>query len=109
MITGKRVVRVATNFLDALTTRGLTPIMLTAITNLSNDFENAIIDMKIEMGVRDILQEERVETANAIYNTLVSFTNTGQSIWTTSNVAKYNDYVIYNTTTGDAPVVDAVI
>jgi hypothetical protein len=35
---------------------------------------------------------------------LVSYTNTGQSIWTTSNVAKYNDYVLYNTTTGDAPV-----
>jgi hypothetical protein len=109
LITGKRVVRVGTQFLDALAARGLTPAMLTQMANLSTDFENAIIDMKIEIGDRDVRQEERVEMANTIYNTLVGYTNTGQSIWTTSNVAKYNDYVIYNTTTGDAPVADAVI
>lgn len=47
--------------------------------------------------------------ANAIYSTLVSYTNTGQRIWTTSNVAKYNDYVLYNTTTGDAPATPPVV
>ena len=49
---------------------------------------------------RDIEQESRVEAGNAIYATLIKYTNTGQSIWETSNVAKYNDYVVYNTKTG---------
>jgi hypothetical protein len=89
---------------EELAKKGLTQTMLDTITGICNDFENLIIDMKIKIGDRDIQQEDRIEAANIIYNTLVSYTNTGQSIWTTSNVAKYNDYVLYNTTTGDAPV-----
>jgi hypothetical protein len=104
LITGKRVVRVAKMFLSELAKKGLTQTMLDTITGICNDFENLIIDMKIKIGDRDIQQEDRIEAANIIYNILVSYTNTGQSIWTTSNVAKYNDYVLYNTTTGDAPV-----
>ena len=60
-----------------------------------------IIDMKIKIGERDILQENRVETANAIYATLVNYTKAGQSIWSSRNVAKYNDYVLYNTISGE--------
>ena len=59
--------------------------------------------MKIKIGDRDVMQEDRVEHANSIYAKLVSFTNTGRNIWSTSNVAKYNDYVIYNTTDGEVP------
>ncbi|WP_348825113.1 hypothetical protein [Flavobacterium aestuarii] len=33
----------------------------------------------------------------------MSYTTTGLSIWETSDVAKYNDYVIYNTVTGETP------
>jgi hypothetical protein len=104
-ITGKRVVRVANMVLTELSEKGLTPDMLTNITALCTDLEDLIVDMKIKMGDRDAIQEERVEAANAIYTTLVSYTNTGQSLWTTSNVAKYNDYVLYNTPTGDALVI----
>jgi hypothetical protein len=109
LLVGKRVVRVANVFLAELTEKGITTAMLANITTLCNDFENLIIDMKIKIGERDVLQEERVEMANAIYATLVSYTNTGQSIWTTSNVAKYNDYVLYNTPTGDAPLAAVVL
>lgn len=108
-MTGKRVVRVANIYLSDLAEKGLTPAMLTAITTLCHDFENLIIDVKIKIGERDIMQEQRVEAANAIYSTLVSYTNTGQSIWTTSNVAKYNDYVLYNTITGEAPITPPVL
>lgn len=108
LITGKRVVRVATIFIADLTSNGVSTAMLNAITTICNDFENLIIDLKIKIGERDVLQEERVETANTLYATLVKFTNTGQNIWTTSNVAKYNDYVLYNTPTGSAPVVKNV-
>jgi hypothetical protein len=109
LITGKRVVRVAKTLLSELAPKGVTPAMLAAITTLYSDFEELLITMKIKIGDRDVLQEDRVEEANRIYATLVSYTNTGRNIWSTSNVAKYNDYVIYNTISGEAPVDEPVI
>lgn len=105
LITGKRVVRVGTEFLTALAANGLTAAMLTAITTLCNEFETLIIDHKVKIGERDIMQEDRVEAGNTIYTTLVKYTSIGLSIWETSDVAKYNDYVIYNTATGEMPEV----
>jgi hypothetical protein len=81
--------------------------MLTAITTLCNEFEALIIDLKIKIGERDIIQEDRVEAGNTIYKTLIQYTTTGLSIWETSDVAKYNDYVVYNTVTGETPEVAA--
>jgi len=103
LITAKRVVRVGTEFLEDLTENGLTAAMLTNITTLSDEFEALIIDLKIKIGERDIVQEDRVEAGNTIYKTLVQYTTTGLSIWETSDVAKYNDYVIYNTVNGETP------
>lgn len=102
LLTAKRVVRVGTEFLPDLSANGLTTAMLTAITTLSDEFADLIVNMHIEIGNRDIEQEDRVEAGNAIYTTLVKYTNTGQSIWETSDVAKFNDYVLYNTISGEA-------
>lgn len=101
LITGKRVVRVANTLLTELAEKGVTPAMLTTITTLATEFEELLIDMKIKIGNRDIMQEERVEQANSIYATLVSYSTTGRNIWNTNNVAKYNDYVLYNTPSGE--------
>ncbi|MCF6130709.1 hypothetical protein [Flavobacterium wongokense] len=101
IITAKRVVRVATEMMPALTANGVTIGMLNALTILAEDFTNLIVDMKMQIGNRDIEQEDRVEAGNAIYTTLVSYTNTGQSIWETTDVAKFNDYVLYNTISGE--------
>jgi hypothetical protein len=103
LITGKRVVRVGTEFLADLTANGLTAAMLANITTLCNEFESLIIDLKMKIGERDIMQEDRVEAGNIIYKTLVQCTTIGLSIWGTSDVAKYNDYVIYNTVSGETP------
>jgi hypothetical protein len=103
LITGRRVVRVGNTLLTELASKGVTPELLSQLTTLCLDFENLIIDMKIKIGERDVLQEERVEIANNIYSTLASYAKTGQNIWETSNVAKFNDYIIYNTITGQAP------
>lgn len=55
----------------------------------------------MKIGERDILQEDRVEDGNEIYSLLIKYTQTGQDIWETSDVAKYNDYVVYNTPSGE--------
>lgn len=107
LISGKRVVRVGTEFLADLTPNGLTAAMLTAIATLCNEFEFLIIDLKIKIGERDIMQEDRVEAGNTIYKTLIQYTTMGLSIWETTDVAKYNDYVVYNTVNGETPEVIA--
>lgn len=109
LITGRRVVRVGMLDLQDLATQGLESKMLDAITALCDAFENLILAHKLEISDRDIAQEDRVEAGNSIYQTLVRYTNTGQDIWETSDVAKYNDYVIYNTESGEAPVVPPII
>lgn len=101
LITAKRVVRVGNEFLSELFANGITTTMLDTVTALATEFTDLIVDMKMEIGNRDIEQEDRVEAGNAIYATLVKYTNTGQSIWETSDVAKFNDYVLYNNYSGE--------
>jgi hypothetical protein len=100
LITAKRVVRVANEFLPDLAPKGLTSEMLTTITDLRAAFEDLIVDVKLKIADRDTEQQERVKKANAIYETLVKYAITGQNIWVSQDVAKYNDYVIYNTVSG---------
>lgn len=100
LITSRRVVRVANEFLTALATTGLTAEMLNEIAFIGDEFETLLIDHKIKMGDRDIMQENRVEAGNTIYKTLVKYTTIGLNIWANSNVAKCNDYVLYSTANG---------
>ncbi|MEM0541792.1 hypothetical protein WFZ85_04130 [Flavobacterium sp. j3] len=102
LITGKRVVRVANEFFTALETKGLKADMLAKITVLREELEDLIVDVRLKIAERDIDQQERVEKANAIYETLVKYAVTGQNIWVSTDVAKYNDYIIYNTVSGEA-------
>jgi hypothetical protein len=101
LITGKRVVRVANEFFAALEPKGLQAEMLTAIINIRTEFEELIVDVKLKIAERDTEQQQRVEKANAIYETLVKYAVTGQNIWVSTDVAKYNDYIIYNTVSGE--------
>ena len=103
LVIGSRVFRVGTEMLPELTANGLTSAMLDEMKAFKDQFEHELISMNLKIADRDIEQESRVEAGNAIYNTLVKFSNTGQSIWSSSNVAKYNDYVIYNNLSGEAP------
>lgn len=104
LVIASRVVRVGTEMLADLADNGLTTAMLSHIKSIRDDLEQELISMNLKISDRDIEQENRVEAGNAIYNTLIKYTNTGQSIWVSSNVAKYNDYVIYNTASGEVAV-----
>ncbi len=102
LLIASRVFRVGTDKLDDLAVHGLTAAMLNNLKALRDDLEQEIIGMNLKISDRDIEQESRVEAGNAIYHTLVKYTNTGQSIWASTSVAKYNDYVIYDTPSGTA-------
>lgn len=102
LVIAARVFRVGTEMLADLAANGITEGMLAEINTLTDKLLLGVVDVKLEIADRDIDQESRVEAGNAIYATLIKYTNTGQAIWKTSSVAKYNDYVVYNTSSGDA-------
>lgn len=103
LLTGIRVARVGHEFLQDLFANGLDQNMLIAIANLCHEFQTLMLDLQVKISDRDIIQEDRVEAGNAVYSTLVSYTTTGRVIWETTDVAKYNDYVIYDTANGEKP------
>ena len=97
LVIAARVFRVGTEMLPELEEHGLTARMLDDVNDFRGELQQELVDMKLKIADRDIEQESRVEAGNAIYATLIKYTNTGQSIWEASNVAKYNDYVVYDT------------
>ena len=97
LVIAARVFRVGTEMLPELEEHGLTARMLDDVNGFRGELQQELIDMKLKIADRDIEQESRVEAGNAIYATLIKYTNTGQSIWESKNVAKYNDYVVYDT------------
>ena len=101
----KRVKRVAEGFLALLGAVGLTAAMVTALDVLNEAFEKTIEDQRDAIADRDIATEDRIEQANELYKLLVDYCNIGKNIWVTTDEAKYNDYVIYDTPTGAAPPV----
>jgi hypothetical protein len=102
-LTGRTVVLVGTAYLPELAANGVTTAMLTDITTLCDAFENLIIEQKISIAQRNIIQENRVIAGNTLYATLVRYTAIGLAIWETTDVAKYNDYVLYTTPSAEVP------
>jgi hypothetical protein len=100
LATARRVVRVGTSMLADLAEQGVTIELLQKVTDVRTQLKTKIDEVDDAVSERDIQQEARVEAGNALYAVLVKYTSTGQSIWATSNVAKYNDYVLYNTPSG---------
>jgi hypothetical protein len=97
----RRVARTANSLMSDLAAEGVTPAITATLLTTATEYEDAIDDQLDAINDRNIAAEERVEAGNAIYNKLVKLTNTGKDIWYTVNEAKYNDYVIYNTKSGE--------
>ena len=94
---GRRVVRTITAMLTQLTPQGITAATATALLIAITTFENNIDDQLDAFNDRDIATEARIEKGNSVYAKLIKLANTGKNIWVTTNEAKHNDYVFYDT------------
>ncbi len=92
---GRRVVRVARQQLDFLVETGLKENHLTRVQEACRNFENALNIQQDKVSDRDISVERRVELGNQMYREYVNICNIGKDIWAESNLAKYENYVIY--------------
>jgi len=91
---GKLVAHVGKEYLAELAENGLTQERLDELVSLCNAYETLLIEQKVSIANRSILQEERILAGNRIYKMLVSYLNIGLTIWETSSFAKYNDYLL---------------
>lgn len=92
---------VAPDFLAELAEEGLTSEILEDLRKLLVLYDTALANQEDAIANRDIAAENRTEKANEIYTLIVKYCDTGKRIWETKNVAKYNDYVIYDTPSGE--------
>ena len=103
----RRVFRVGTSLISELASEGLTQAMLDAVKENNLIFDKALANQEDAISDREIAAEERIERANYIYGLMSNYCDKGKRIWVSTNQAKYNDYVIYDTPSGkpEEPVV----
>jgi len=93
----RRVFRAGTKMATDLATEGLTPAMLATLKTNTEVYDGKLANQEDAIANREIAAEERIEKANAIYAIMVKYCEKGKHIWVSTNQAKYNDYVIYDT------------
>ena len=99
---GRRVSRMATQYLTELTPKGVDAAMITGLDDLTTDLDDAIDEQDTAIRARNTATQERVEQANDLYANIVELFDFGKDYWYTRNEAKYNDYIIYNVPGGGA-------
>lgn len=98
--TGRRVVRAATEYEADLATEGLTPIMITDLSTLTDTFDDLIDLQDAAIKERDVAVDVRIRLGNDLYALLTNLAAKGKLCWQDNNEAKYNDYVITSSSGG---------
>lgn len=92
---GRRVARVARQQIDFLADVGVNENVINKVVDATQTFENALNIQQDKVADRDIAVERRVEMGNAIYKELVTLCDIGKDIWAETDLAKYENYAIY--------------
>jgi hypothetical protein len=92
---GRRVARVARQQIDFLAEVGVNENAIQRVTDACRNFENALNIQQDKVADRDISVERRIDQGNALYDELVVLCNIGKDIWVETDLAKYENYTIY--------------
>lgn len=90
----------AVKYMNDLANDGLNAVKIQHLDIAKKNFDEAIDIQRKAISERDTFTEGRIEAGNRLYETLVKYADIGKNIWYDTNEAKYNDYIIYNTSTG---------
>lgn len=96
LIAAKVLVKAGKMYLQRGAEIGITIAYLDTILVLCRDFELLLHEQNDKIWERSFLQENRVVQGNAIYTLLIKYTDLGVAIWENTNVAKCNDYIVYD-------------
>jgi hypothetical protein len=97
----KAMIDSATKYAKDLAEEGFTAAKINLMTTTRSELDTAIDDQKKAIKDRDNATEARIILANDLYDLVVKYADTGKDIWIAKSEAKYNDYVIYNTESGE--------
>ena len=98
LTTIQRVTRMANQYIAELGTYGVTPALITQLDTLSDQFSDAIVAQEGAVDARRMAANDRTIAANEIYTFVTNYSNFGKKFYAKTNPAKYEDYVIYTTT-----------
>ena len=94
----------AEKYLSDLASEGLSADKITTLSTQRDILDLAIDAQAKGISDRDVATEDRVETLNILYRLLTKYAGIGQDIFYETDEAKYNDYVIYDTPSGEPEV-----
>ena len=92
---GRRVVRVARQQIDFLDDVGINENVIGKVAEATQAFETALNIQQDKVADRDIAVENRIESGNLIYKEMVMLCDIGKDIWGETDLAKYENYAIY--------------
>jgi hypothetical protein len=92
------IVRTAT---EMLADTGLKQAMIDLLRNVNSEFDTAIDEQRDAEKARDKATQDRRIAANDLYLAITAVSNAGKVAFEDTNEALYNDYVIYETPTGN--------
>ena len=101
LVKARYMAKTCSTYLDLFKEKGLTVGLIDQLNSMADEFEAAIYDQYNAIADREIGTHERVDQATLIYTEMVKICDIGKEIWQGVNEAKYNDYVLYDTPTGE--------
>jgi hypothetical protein len=94
----KQVHTAASSSVAQLTPEGVTTLYLTDFDDAIEAYENAINEVNDRKVARDTGTEAKISKGNELYALVVKYCDYGKLAWDGVSPAKYNDYVIYTST-----------
>ena len=98
LVCARRVHSQMTTFLLDLADTGLTQVMLDDMADLNDELEVAKNTQYTKTSERDKETEVRINKGNEIYALVATYCEIGKRVYVKSDPAKYNDYIIYTST-----------
>ncbi|MGE0637759.1 MAG: carboxypeptidase regulatory-like domain-containing protein [Bacteroidia bacterium] len=110
LLTDPQLLRFMEDFADSteeyladLATEGIDATDVTELRDLRTEFNDALKAQTVAEKARNTGNNGRIKAGNELYKLAVKYCNTGKDIWYGTDESKYNDYVIYDTPSGNPP------
>lgn len=94
--TALRAVRCGHQYQTALNPVGVTVQYLDDLQLANTAFQDSLLAQATAISDRDIATEDRREMGNLLYAQTIRLADIGKIIWSNLDEAKYNDYVVYD-------------
>jgi hypothetical protein len=97
----KLVTERAALYLSLMAAEGLTQAKIDDLAAATQQYDTEYTQFRVSQGNGMVSTEERNEDGNEIYDELAKMCNTAKNYWASRSAAKHDNYVIYDTPSGN--------